>query len=305
MQDMALTSVSRRAYETKPAADPVTLSIVVPAYNEEGAVAATVKRIRAALCELSMRFEIVVIDDGSTDGTRTAAELSGAVVLSSADNGGYGSALKRGIAASQSDYVAIIDADGTYPPESLIPMIEVARTADMVVGNRGAAMRNVPLIRRPAKWILNRVANYLARCAIPDVNSGMRVFRRASLEKFIPLLPDGFSFTTTITLAMLCTKLRVVYFPIEYAKRTGSSKIRPTDFFSFIVLLLRIVMLFEPLRIFMPLGGALLAIGLCKLVYDITVWNLSETAVFSFLGALIIWSIGLIADMIARLHLRP
>jgi hypothetical protein len=100
MQDMALTSVSRRAYETKPAADPVTLSIVVPAYNEEGAVAATVKRIRAALSELSMRFEIVVIDDGSTDGTRTAAELSGAVVLSSADNGGYGSALKRGIAAS-------------------------------------------------------------------------------------------------------------------------------------------------------------------------------------------------------------
>jgi len=94
-------------------------------------------------------------------------------------------------------------------------------------------------------------------------------------------------------------------FPIEYAERTGSSKIRATDFFSFIVLLLRIVMLFEPLRIFMPLGGALLAIGLCKLIYDITVWNLSETAVFSFLGALIIWSIGLIADMIARLHLRP
>ena len=136
---MALTWVSRRAYETKPTADPVTLSIVVPAYNEEGAVAATVKRIRAALSELPMRFEIIVVDDGSTDGTRTAAGLSGAVVLSSADNGGYGSALKRGIAASQSDYVAIIDADGTYPPESLIPMIELAQTADMVVGNRGSS----------------------------------------------------------------------------------------------------------------------------------------------------------------------
>jgi glycosyltransferase involved in cell wall biosynthesis len=305
MQGMALTSVSPRAYETKPTSDPVELSIVIPAYNEEGAVAATVKRIRAALSELPMRFEIIVVDDGSTDGTRIAAELSGAVVLSSAENGGYGSALKRGIAAGHSDYVAIIDADGTYPAESLIPMIELAQTADMVVGNRGAAMRNVPLIRRPAKWILNGLANYLARREIPDVNSGMRVFRRASLEKFIPLLPDGFSFTTTITLAMLCTKLRVVYFPIQYAKRTGSSKIRAAHFFAFIVLLLRIVMLFEPLRVFMPLGGALFALGLCKTIYDITVWNLSETAVLSFLGALIIWSIALIADMIGRLHLRP
>jgi glycosyltransferase involved in cell wall biosynthesis len=302
---MALTSVSPRAYELKRVSERVELSIVIPAYNEAGAVGETVNRICAALSKLPTRFEVIVVDDGSADGTRTAAELSGAVVLSSAENGGYGSALKRGMAASQSDYVAIIDADGTYPAESLVPMIELVQTADMVVGNRGAAMRNVPLIRRPAKWILNALANYLARRKIPDVNSGLRVFRRASLEKFIPLLPDGFSFTTTITLAMLCTKMRVVYFPIEYAKRTGSSKIRATDFFAFIVLLLRIVMLFEPLRIFMPLGGALLAIGLCKLIYDITVWNLSETAVFSFLGALIIWSIGLIADMIARLHLRP
>jgi glycosyltransferase involved in cell wall biosynthesis len=304
MQEMALTSTSRRA-ETKPSSNPVTLSIVIPAYNEEGAVGATVRRIRAALSELPMRFEIIVVDDGSLDGTRSAAELSGAVVLSWAENGGYGLALKRGIAARQSDYVAIIDADGTYPAESLIPMIELAQTADMVVANRGAAMRNVPLIRRPAKWILNGLANYLARREIPDVNSGMRVFRRANLEKFIPLLPDGFSFTTTITLAMLCTKQRVVYFPIQYAKRIGSSKIRPVHFFAFIVLLFRIVALFEPLRIFMPLGGALFALGVCKLIYDIWVWNLSETAIFSFLGALIIWSMGLIADMISRLHLRP
>jgi glycosyltransferase involved in cell wall biosynthesis len=302
---MAGTSVLPRAYETKPTFYPVELSIVIPAYNEVDAVAATVEQIRAALSELPMRFEIIVVDDGSTDGTRTAAGRSGAIVLSSAENVGYGSALKRGIAAGQSDYVAIIDADGTYPAESFLPMIELAKTADMVVGDRGAAMRNVPFIRRPAKWILNGLGNYLARREIPDINSGMRVFRRASLEKFIPLLPEGFSFTTTITLAMLCTKLRVVYFPIEYAKRIGSSKIRAMHFFAFVVLLLRMVMLFEPLRIFLPLGGALFLLGLCKLIYDITVWNLSETAVFSFLGALIIWSIGLIADMIGRLHLRP
>src|SRR5262245_55489671 len=137
MQGMALKSVSPRAYETKPTSDRVALSIVIPAYNEESAVATTVERIRAALSKLPMRFEIIVVDDGSTDGTRSAAELSGAVVLPLAENGGYGLALKRGIAAGQSDYVAIIDADGTYPAESLVPMIELAQTADMVVGNRG------------------------------------------------------------------------------------------------------------------------------------------------------------------------
>src|SRR5689334_20782757 len=156
MQDLAFVSVLPRAHETKSTPDPIELSIVIPAYNEERAVAATVRRIRSAISKLPMRFEIVVVDDGSTDGTSTAAKQAGAIVLSLAENRGYGSALKRGIAAGQSDYVVIIDADGTYPPERLVPMIELARTADMVVGDRGAAMRNVPLIRRPAKWILNR-----------------------------------------------------------------------------------------------------------------------------------------------------
>jgi glycosyltransferase involved in cell wall biosynthesis len=302
---MVPTSVSPSAHSTRARPDAVELSIVIPAYNEEDAVGATVKRLRAALSELRTQFEIIVVDDGSTDNTRNAAELSGATVLFSTENRGYGATLKQGIATSESEYIAIIDADGTYPAETLVSMVELAQTADMVVGDRGAAMSNVPLMRRPAKWILNKLANYLARRQIPDVNSGMRVFRRTSLQQFIPLLPDGFSFTTTVTLAMLCSKLRVVYVPIQYAKRIGTSKIRPIHFFAFVVLILRMAMLFEPLRIFIPLGGVLFLLGLCKLIYDVSVWDLSETAVFSFLGALIIWSLGLIADMISRLHLRP
>ena len=281
------------------------LSVVIPAYNEEGAVAETVDRIRAALASLPFRFEIVVVDDGSKDNTRREAKCAGARVLGSSENGGYGWALKRGIAGSDSEYIAIIDADGTYPAETLVPMLEIAKTADMVVGDRSGAMKNVPLMRRPAKWVLNKLANYLADREIPDLNSGLRVFKRDSLKRFIPLLPDAFSFTTTITLCMLCSRMQVEYVPVDYAKRIGQSKIRPRDFFNFILLVLRIVMLFQPLRIFLPLGTVLFLLGAAKTIYDITLMNLSESAIFALLAALIIWSLGLIADMISRLHLRP
>ncbi|HVE89966.1 MAG TPA: glycosyltransferase family 2 protein, partial [Burkholderiaceae bacterium] len=217
------------------------LTIVIPAYNEEGAVATTVDRIRTTLASLPLRFEIVVVDDGSKDKTRHEAQRAGARVIASSANGGYGWALKRGIAASDSEYVAIIDADGTYPAETLVPMLEIAKTADMVVGDRSGAMNNVPLLRRPAKWFLNKLANFLADRKIPDLNSGLRVFKRDSLKRFIPLLPDAFSFTTTITLCMLCSKMQVEYIPVAYAKRIGQSKIRARDFFNFILLVLRIV----------------------------------------------------------------
>jgi glycosyltransferase involved in cell wall biosynthesis len=281
------------------------LTVVIPAYNEEGAVADTVEELRTTLSRLPMRFEIVVVDDGSVDETKREAKRAGARVIGSRMNGGYGSALKRGILNSDSEYVAIIDADGTYPPEALIPMLYMADSADMVVGDRSRAMKNVPLLRRPAKRFLNALANYLAKFKIPDLNSGLRVFKRDSLTRFIPLLPDGFSLTTTITLCMLSSKMTVEYVPVSYAKRVGQSKIRPRDFGNFILLVLRILVLFQPLRVFFPLGTALFLLGIAKTVYDITLANLSESAIFALLAALLIWSLGLIADMISRLHLRP
>jgi hypothetical protein len=174
----------------------------------------------------------------------------------------------------------------------------------MVVGDRGQAMNGVPLIRRPAKWVLNSLADGLARRHIPDLNSGLRVFRRPSLERFVQLLPDGFSLTTTITLCMICSGLTVVYHPITYGRRIGQSKIRPSDFFRFMLLVVRIIMLFHPLRVFMPIGLALFVMGVGKSIYDIFKGNLSESAIFALLAAIMIWSLGLIADMISRLHLR-
>ncbi|MBI1250525.1 MAG: glycosyltransferase [Alphaproteobacteria bacterium] len=281
------------------------LSVVIPAFNEEGAVRETVARVRETLDALGVSFEIIVVNDGSTDRTLAEAQASGAEVIDQGANLGYGAALKAGILAGASEYVAILDADGTYPAESLPRMMEMARHGDMVVGDRGAAMSNVPLVRRPAKWVLNSLANFLADRKIPDLNSGLRVFRRSALTPFLRLLPDGFSFTTTITLCMICSGLRVQYLPIQYGQRVGQSKIRPKHFFMFILLVLRIVMLFQPLRIFLPLGAVLFALGSAKLIYDLTLMNVSETAIFGLLAALIIWSLGLIADMMSRLHLRP
>lgn len=285
--------------------DGLSLSVVIPAYNEEGAVAHTIEDVRREMDVTGVPYEIIVIDDGSEDRTLEIAQASGAIVDTNQVNIGYGAALKRGIRHAQFEYVAIIDADGTYPARFLPGMLKLCRDQDMVVGDRGAAMKNVPWIRKPAKWVLNTFASFLAERRLNDLNSGLRVFRKSELVPFVPLLPQQFSFTTTITLCMSCNGKRMIYTPIEYGKRVGKSKIRPVDFVNFIILVLRMTVLFNPLRVFIPLGLGLIGVGTAKFIYDLFLDNLSETTVLAFLSALIIWSLGLIADMISRLHLRP
>ena len=285
-----------------PASRRPTVAVIIPAYNEQDAVRSTVEHVRRTLTVANVPHEIVVVNDGSDDGTSAQARAAGARVIDFPDNIGYGHALKAGIAATDSDLVAILDADGTYPPDALPAMIAMAEHADMVVGDRGAAMNNVPWIRRPAKWMLKVLASVVAQRRINDVNSGLRVFRRVALEQFVPLLPDGYSFTTTITLCMLATNLTVVYQPIQYGRRIGHSKIRARHFFKFVFLVVRLTVFFQPLRIFLPLGAILLVAGAAKAVVDS---SLSATAAFAMLSAILVWSLGLLADMITRLHLRP
>jgi glycosyltransferase involved in cell wall biosynthesis len=301
----ATTTKAKAAKAMKSEFDGLSLSIVIPAYNEEGAVRQIIEDVRREMDPTGVPYEVIVIDDGSSDRTLEIARETGAIVDNNQVNTGYGASLKRGIRHAQYEYVAIIDADGTYPARYLPDMLLMCRHQDMVVGDRGAAMKNVPWIRKPAKWVLNTFASFLAERRLNDLNSGLRVFRKSELVPFIPLLPQKFSFTTTITLCMSCNGKRMIYTPIEYGKRVGKSKIRPVDFLNFIILVLRMTVLFNPLRVFIPLGLALMAVGVIKFVYDIYMDNLSETTIFAFLSALIIWSWGLIADMISRLHLRP
>lgn len=299
------------AAKPRPAAPPrvppagLEVAVVIPAFNEEQGVGETVARVRTVLDGVECRAEIVVVDDGSTDATAARAAAAGARVIALGSNGGYGAALKAGIAATTAEHIVILDADGTYPPEAIPGLLALAERADMVVGARDPAGVNMPLVRRPAKWLLARLASYLAGRSIPDLNSGLRVLRRSVLRRFVPILPAGFSFTTTSTLALLCTNHRVVYEPIAYGRRVGSSKIRPTDFLAFLILIVRTITLFNPLKVFLPVGAFLFLVGSVKFVYDVFLWNLSESAVMAILAAVVIWALGLLADMISRLILQP
>lgn len=277
------------------------VSIVIPAYNEGPHVAAEVRRVREAFDELNVPHEVIVVDDGSSDDTATEADKEATRVIRAGRNRGYGASLKAGIRAAKYPWVGITDADGTYPAVHFEALLDAARTADMVVGARRGVARSIPLIRRPPKWFLRQLASYLCGRRIPDLNSGMRIIRKSLVRRFEYLLPEGFSFTTTITMASLVGGFDVSYVEIDYLARKGRSKIRPRHAFDFFVLILRITVFFNPLRLFLPLGGILALGGVAKLAYDIWIGNLSETAVLGFLAALIMWAVGLLADQNVRI----
>ncbi|MDX1394431.1 MAG: glycosyltransferase family 2 protein [Gemmatimonadota bacterium] len=292
-------SVEEVGGATRPVANAV--SVIIPALNEAEHVAAEIEGVRHHLEPSGWAYEVVVVDDGSTDGTAEAAAGAGARVLRHRQNRGYGASLKTGIANSRFDWILITDADGTYPAEEIPRLLDIADRNDMVVGARTGSEVAVPLSRRPAKWFLRKLAGYLAGQRLPDLNSGLRLMRRDLVERYEHLLPSGFSFTTTITLAAACNGHDVEYVSINYRRRLGESKIRPRHAFDFTLLILRTIVFFNPLKVFLPLGGLLALGGLAKFGYDLTRNNLSESAVLAFLAALVVWAVGLLADQNARI----
>jgi glycosyltransferase involved in cell wall biosynthesis len=276
------------------------LSLIIPAYNEAPQIESVLTEMQALLREHEINAEIVVVDDGSKDGTARAAKAAGARVIRHRSNRGYGAALKTGILAASYENIGIIDADGTYPAKYLPEMLDELEQADMVVGARIGKNVHIPLVRRPAKWVLKKLANYVSNANIPDLNSGLRVFRRDVAMQYFPILPDQFSFTTTITLAMHSDKYAVTYIPIDYRKRNGRSKIVPWDAGSFAILILRTAMLYRPLRVFVPLALVSLAYGLIKMTIDLLHDpNISASALLALMSTLFIVLIGMVGDAIA------
>lgn len=288
------------------------LTLVIPVYNEVDAINDTMTRCRKLLEHLPPDSEVLFVDDGSTDGTRDILEklVGGKEIraLLQRKNRGYGAALKKGITDARHTLIAISDADGTYPLEKLPALLETMdqEGAAMVVGAR--RVHETPLVRRPAKAVLRALAQYLTGERIPDMNSGLRIFHRADALRLGNLLPDGFSFTTTITMALLTEGRHVVFRPIRYKARVGRSKIRPVrDTANFLMLICRTALAFHPMKVFGPPGVLLVGIGgvllLLRLVLD-NPFGVASTIAF-LVGGLQLLALGLLADLVNRRGNQP
>ncbi|NJL92818.1 MAG: glycosyltransferase family 2 protein [Anaerolineae bacterium] len=279
------------------------VTIVIPAYNEEAGIGAVLHSLTTLVATQHLVYEIIVVNDGSTDGTgQVLAGFDTITVIDHQYNRGYGAALKTGIRAAHSDIIVITDADGTYPNERIPELVDLMQDRDMVVGARTTANAKIPLIRRPPKWVLSKLANYLAETRIDDINSGLRAFRKAIIVRFFNILPNGFSFTMTITLAMHTNNYQVLYVPIDYFVRVGHSKIRPIqDTIRFLNTVIRTVFYFNPMRVLTPIGvffvllSAIVGIGsfLAGQLLDVTTLILFVTGVQVFLT-------GAVADLIDK-----
>lgn len=284
----------------------INLSVILPVYNEENSIGSVITELKKHLARLKLNYEILAINDGSTDQTKKIIEqIADLRVINHTETQGYGASLKDGIKQSHGDLILIIDADGTYPVESIFNLIEHAFDYDMVIGARTNKEARIPLIRKPAKFVINKLANYLSGTKIDDLNSGLRVMKRPFVEKFFPILPNGFSFTTTITLAALVNDHKVKYIPINYYKRIGKSKIRPIrDTLNFFYLIIRTVLYFNPLKIFLPLSVILFLTGIGIFIYSyfFTPYILDTTIALFVISAIQIFAIGVLADLITKLR---
>jgi len=276
-----------------------SVSVLIPACNEEESLANTVAAINQHR-GLFKEMEIIVIDDGSRDRTREIARKLPVTLIEHETTRGYGASLKDALRMAKGDLVLIADADGTYPLEDIPRLAAEMDGYDMLIGARTGELVHIPLSRRIGKWIITQLAQYLSRQRIPDLNSGFRIFRKDVALRFLNMYPDGFSFTTTITLAMLTNHYRVKFLPINYRKRTGKSSIHPIrDFINFTILIIRICACFKPLNVFVPPALLLITLGVLKGTIDYTqqhhLGGLSITVTLTGIQTLFI---GLLADLI-------
>ena len=281
------------------------ISLIIPVYNEEKNVKEVITSyINEFEAIANLKFEIIIVNDNSTDTTpKILSELENISVINNENNSGYGFSLKRGISQSLYDLIMITDADGSYTHYDAANLINKYNGEDMIVGSRNGNNVNILFYRRPAKFILNKYASFLAYSSIPDVNSGLRLFRKEAYKKYKRFLPDAFSFTTTITLSMINSREKVKFVPIDYLKRGGISKINPVrDFLNFLTIITKISLYFNPLKIFTIISFLLLISSLSIFAYfeyfnlllpDVLLTSMIFTSV-------IIFSMGLLADLINK-----
>jgi glycosyltransferase involved in cell wall biosynthesis len=283
--------------------DDSGLSIIVPAYNEAESIVEVIDRVKKAWCDCGLPYEIIVVDDGSTDKTFELAVSQDVRVLQHTSNRGYGAALKTGINESKYDWILITDADGTYPLEQTPSFLEFIPEYDMVVGARIGKNTHIPFMRRPAKWFLRLLASFIAGAKIPDLNSGLRIFRKDLCLEFSYLYPNGFSYTSTISMAFLTHGYNVKYIPIDYYKRKGQSSIRAYDFVDFNRLLVKLTLFFKPIKLFSSISAILFLLALFVLFFSKYYLGqvMDITTIVIMLSSLQIFLFGLLAELMVRL----
>ncbi len=280
-------------------------SIIVPVHNEEPAIGDFLDRLLEAV--KGKNAEVIVVDDGSTDQTPTVLSIyqgeEDLRVFSHERNQGYGSALKTGLRQARAEKVAIIDGDGSYPPEKMPALLSRSPDAEMVVGARKGGLGKEPVLRTALKWMIGKLARWLSGFEIKDLNSGLRVFRKSVALKYLSLLPEGFSFTSTLTLIFLSDGFRVDYLEIDYQPRRGKSKFRLIELHSLSLLLLRTLLYFNPLKFFVPLSLLLFLLAIS--VAAVSIFSLHKfmdvTTVVLIIASIQTFILGLLADLILRL----
>ncbi|MCY2980783.1 MAG: glycosyltransferase family 2 protein [Planctomycetota bacterium] len=260
--------------DEKVTTDRPALSLIIPAFNEQASIGKVIADARDVLTRHGYPHEIIVVVDGSTDATAEVAAAAGAKIVRHSLNFGYGRSLKSGILAADNNLVAISDADSTYPIERLPDLIAAASAVDMAIGARTGSFYHGSIWKRAGRIVFRLLSEFTAGQKIPDINSGMRVFRRSQIIPFFPIISAGFSFTTTSTLAYLLNDLSIKYIPIEYKARTGRSKVRHfRDSLRALQIILEAILRCNPIKAFILLAAPLGFLSILFLMAALVSWS--------------------------------
>jgi len=282
---------------------PIKISIIIPVYNEEEAISTVIDDVNKAMNKTEYSYEILIVDDASTDRTVEIAKSKNTRVIERTINKGAGASRKTGIANARGEIIVMLDGDGTYNAADIPQMLSYFPKYDQVNGARTSEKGTLKYLRVPAKWFIRQLACYLSSTKIPDLNTGLKAFKKDIMLKYLWVIPNGFSCVTSMTLAFLTNGHSVKYIPTKYFKRIGKSKFHPIkDTLMYLQTVIRIITYFDPLKIFVPFSFFLFLAGVFVLLYSYFFLPklMDATSILLIVSSIQIGALGMLADLIVK-----